>query len=83
MSTRTVRTVQLQLGAVILVTVGVVAAVDAISNPNSLVLGLAAAAIATAAALLVPWHRLPFYATALVPAIDIVAIGLLRDSRRS
>lgn len=80
MSTRTVRTVQLQLGAVILVTVGVVAAVDAITNPNALVLGLAAAAIATAAALLVPWHRLPFYATALVPAIDIVAIGLLRDS---
>lgn len=76
-------TVQLQFGAVILVSVGVVALVGAVQRPVTLVLGLAAVAIATAMAMLLPWRRLPRRLAAVVPAIDIVAIGLLYDSSPS
>ena len=76
---RTLRTVQLLLGGVILFSVGTVATIGAYDHGALLILGLATAAGATAVALLAQWQNLPTYAAAIVPALDMLAIGLLRQ----
>lgn len=47
------------------------------------VLGSAVVFAGAAAAILLPWHRLPFWSSGLIPILDVVAVGLLRESAPS
>lgn len=71
---------QLLLAAVVLLSTVLVVLLGQYTQISSLSVALALIAAATAAALLVPWRILPRPLTAIVPAVDIVAIALLREA---
>ncbi len=80
MSLTTIRTIQLLLAAMMLTGAVVVTVAGAVVDANLLALGLVVTLTATAAALLIRWSDLPRTASALIPALDAVAIGLFRES---
>lgn len=76
--TRIVIVVQLLLGALVLIGSLLVIVTGLFERPGLLVAGGTVMFLATAASLVLPWDRLPHAATAVVAAVDIAAIGLLR-----
>ncbi len=77
---RTVLLNQMLLAGVTLVTTLTALALDQVQRPSSYVVGMAAVYIAAGAAVVVPWKRLPEWAAAIIPIVDIVAIAFLRES---
>jgi len=71
---------QLLLAAVVLLSTILVVLLGQYTEMTGLVVALALIAVATVAALLVPWRRVPRSLSMLVPAVDIVAIALLREA---
>ncbi|MDX2375246.1 HAMP domain-containing histidine kinase [Microbacterium sp. LRZ72] len=71
---------QTLLGGVVVLATLLVLWIGDIERPALFVSGATAAFLATGAALIVPWNRLPHLASAILPAVDIVAILLLRES---
>lgn len=71
---------QTLLAGVGLVAMGVVILIGQVVDTTSFVLGSALLFGATAAAILIPWHRLPFWTVAVLPFADILALALLRAS---
>jgi len=80
---RTVFLNQFLLGAVVILGLVVVLILRTYENLGLLIAGGAIAFLATGAALIVPWNRLPPLAMAIIPASDIVAIALLREGAPS
>ncbi|MFG6445822.1 sensor histidine kinase [Microbacterium sp. P06] len=68
------------LSGVALVAIAVAIAIGQVVDPTTFLYGAALLFATTAAAMLVPWQRLPYWAVAVLPIVDIVALGLLRDS---
>ena len=67
-----------------LVVVGVVAGVGDLGSlaAPDFVVGAAVAALVTLAAAVVPWHRMPGGAVAVLPMLDFVALALCHDAIR-
>ena len=80
MTSGTIRTIQLLLAGVILFGSAVVTVTGRVSYPALLALGTGTTLFATAIAVLVPWRLLPRRLAAIIPAIDILAIGLVRHA---
>jgi len=80
---RTVFLNQFLLSGVAIVGLVVVLTLRTYENVGALIAGGAIAFLATGAALLVPWNRVPPLAMALIPASDVVAIALLREGAPS
>jgi len=80
---RTVFLNQFLLGAIVILGLVVVLVLRTYENLGALIAGGAVAFLATGAALIVPWNRLPPLAMAIIPASDIVAIALLREGAPS
>ncbi|MFT4135280.1 sensor histidine kinase [Microbacterium sp.] len=77
---RTVALNQLLLGAVVLV-IAVAGYAEGLPGDEGLYfLGVLTIFVATAAAIGLPWNRLPESASAIVPIIDIAAITAMRES---
>lgn len=70
---------QLLFGVVFVVVIFTlqVFAPELVTSPLAL-LGIAAAFVVTGITVVVPWHRLPRATVMLVPALDILAIGIVR-----
>lgn len=60
-----------------LLATGAVIALGQVSDYDLLLLGTSMIFAATAAAVLLPWERLPYVFSALIPAVDVIAITLL------
>lgn len=71
---------QVLLCGVLLIGVTMVLAFDAPADVTGFTLGIAIVFVATGAAIVVPWNRIPIGISALVPVADIFAIALLRES---
>lgn len=82
-SDRTVFLNQFLLSAVAILGLVVVLILRTYENLGLLIAGGAVAFLATGAALMVPWNRLPVLAMAIIPASDILAIALLREGAPS
>lgn len=54
-----------------------------VQDASPFVLGSAIVFLGTAAAFLIPWHRIASWAAGLVPVSDLVAVGLLREGAPS
>jgi two-component system, OmpR family, phosphate regulon sensor histidine kinase PhoR len=80
---RTILINQTLLAGATLVAVLFALALSQVIRPTSFVIGLALVYTAAAAAVLVPWRRLPSGIGGILPAIDIIAIGFLRESAPS
>ena len=80
---RTVFLNQFLLGAIAILGLVVVLILRTYEDLGLLIAGGAVAFLATGAALIVPWNRLPHLAMAIIPASDIVAIALLREGAPS
>ncbi|QTV79203.1 hypothetical protein [Microbacterium sp. NIBRBAC000506063] len=63
-----------------LLATGAVIALGQVSDYDLLLLGTSMIFAATAAAVLLPWERLPYVLSALIPAVDVIAIALLRPA---
>jgi len=74
------RLTQLLLGGVLLLGGALVMLFGQYGQVEFLVAGLAVTLVATALAIAVPWHRFPLVVSAILPALDIVAITLLREA---
>ncbi|GAB2623409.1 sensor histidine kinase [Pseudactinotalea suaedae] len=83
MTPGTIRTIQLLLAGVLLFGVAVVTVASQVVEPTLLALGLTTTVVATAVALLVPWRQLPHWVAAIIPAMDAIAVGLLREASPS
>lgn len=68
------------MGLVALMATVVMALSSAIDDVNILVAGVVLVFLTTGVAVAVPWNRIPSIAIAILPTIDIVAIGLLEIS---
>ncbi|WP_420114946.1 sensor histidine kinase, partial [Pseudactinotalea sp.] len=79
----TIRAIQLLLAGVLLFGIAVVTVASEIRHPTLLALGLMVTILATAVALVAPWSRLPHWAAAVLPALDAIAVGLLREASPS
>lgn len=79
----TIRTIQLLLAAMMLFGAVVVVVAQEVTQPSALALGLALTLAATALALLAPWGRWPRWAGGVIPALDAIAIGLIREASPS
>ena len=79
-SDRSILLNQTLLSGVGLVAMGVAILIGQVVDSTTFVFGATLLFSATAAAILVPWHRLPFWVVAVLPVADIVALALLRYS---
>ena len=80
---RTAALNQLLLGAVVLL-LAVVGLARAFAGDRELFyFAVVIVFIATAAAIVVPWNRIPAYASAIVPIADIVAIALMTEASQT
>lgn len=79
-SSHTIILHQLLLGGGVLLGTGTAIALDQVRNFDLLVLGASLIFTATAVAVLLPWPKLPYLLSACVPAVDMVAIALLRPA---
>lgn len=77
---RTMIVNQLLLAAVLLLAAAVTVLAGDVRSTALLSAGFAVTFVATAAAVMAPWGQLPRASQAVVPALDFVAIGLLRES---
>jgi signal transduction histidine kinase len=77
---RTVLLNQLLLAGVTLVVSVVALLLGEVLRPTSLVVGLIIIYVSAAAAIIVPWKRLPYWVGGILPAIDILGVAFLRDS---
>lgn len=71
---------QLLLAAILLFAAPLVVIFGPLSHPALITAGMTVVFATTVLALLVPWERIPPLVSAAVPLLDIVAIGLLRES---
>ena len=83
MTPGTIRAIQLLLAGVLLFGVAVVTVASQVVEPTLLALGLTTTILATAVALATPWRRLPTWVAAIVPMMDAIAVGLLREASPS
>lgn len=77
---RTVLQNQVLLGSIVLLGSLVILSLAQVQSMDAFVVGLAVVFAATGAAIVVPWNRIPPGLTAIIPAIDILAIAILRYS---
>ncbi len=63
-------------------TIGVIVSIvlGQVRDPSTFFLGAAAVYVGTIAAVLVPWDAVPRWTLALLPAIDVVVIAVMRES---
>ncbi len=80
---RTVFLNQFLLCAVIILGLVLTLSFRTFDDLGLLISGGGIAFIATGAALVIPWNRLPLMAAAIIPAVDIAAIALLREGALS
>lgn len=71
---------QLLFGSVIVLAVALVLMFGVVVDPVRLVVGVAIVFVVTGLALSLPWSRLPFWTTLLIPALDIGSVVILRES---
>ncbi|MGP3534961.1 sensor histidine kinase [Microbacterium sp. RD1] len=77
---RTILLNQLLLAGVTLIGALLALGLDQVARPTSFLVGAATVFIAAAAAVLVPWKRLPHWAGGILPIVDILAIAFIRES---
>jgi len=77
---RTVLLNQFLLSGVTLVVTVVALLLGEVLRPASHIIGVAVVYLGAVAAVLIPWTRLPHWAAGILPIIDIVAIGFIRES---
>jgi two-component system, OmpR family, phosphate regulon sensor histidine kinase PhoR len=79
-SDRTILINQMLLATVTLIAVLLALAFGQVLHATSFIIGTVVLYTAAAAAVLVPWRRLPFWAGGVLPILDILAIAFLRES---
>lgn len=75
---RTVLQNQVLLASIVLLGSVAILALGQARDINTFVVGMGVVFAATGAALVVPWNRFPPVVSAVIPAADIIAIGILR-----
>jgi signal transduction histidine kinase len=71
---------QTLLSGVTLVAMAIAIAIGQVVDATTFVIGAGLLFTMTATAIIMPWPRLPFWTTGILPVVDILAIALLRDS---
>lgn len=71
---------QLLFSAVALVVCALLVLADTRPNPDLFLAGIIVVFVAAGMALVVPWSRVPVWWGALLPLLDFIAVGLLRES---
>jgi signal transduction histidine kinase len=71
---------QTLLAGVTLIAVLFAVGLGQVEEPTTFLVGAALVFIAAGAAVIVPWRRAPYGAGGILPVVDIVAIGFLRDA---
>lgn len=71
---------QILLAGVTLVVAIVALALSEVLRPTTFIIGLSTIYLGAAAAVLVPWKRLPYWTAGILPVVDILAIAFLRES---
>ncbi|MFJ6652590.1 sensor histidine kinase [Microbacterium sp. NPDC091313] len=77
---RTAMVNQIFLSGVSLVATLAALALGQVHDATTFAIGLTIVYVASAAAVLVPWKRVPAVAVAILPVADIIAIGFLREA---
>jgi two-component system, OmpR family, phosphate regulon sensor histidine kinase PhoR len=77
---RTILLTQVLLVAVTLVAALAALLLQQVTRPSSFVVGAAIVFAAAAFAIVLPWRRLPLWAGGVLPVLDIIAVGFLRES---
>jgi two-component system, OmpR family, phosphate regulon sensor histidine kinase PhoR len=68
------------LAGVVLIAALVTLSLSQVVDPVHFVVGVTMVFVTAVAAVLVPWKRLPPWAAGVLPIVDVVAIGFIRDS---
>lgn len=77
---RTVLLNQFLLAGVALVATVIALLLGEVVRPSGYIVGLTVIYLGAAAAVLVPWKRLPYWAGGVLPAVDIIAVACLREA---
>jgi len=78
-----IRVIQLLIGGTLLIGCVLVMMDSQSEQIELLLIGIAIAFLGTGAAVALPWHRWPLWVTSVIPALDIIAIGVLREASPS
>lgn len=77
---RTVLLNQVLLAGVTLIASLIALLLHQVVRPQSFIIGIVIVFVAAALAIVLPWRRLPLRVVGLLPALDVIAVGFLRES---